>query len=189
MASKKITLKQVGTDNDIIIDERDIISYVNQVDKIVGGATDATQVDHLEDTGASFDTLGIVVGTIVQNTTDNTSARVVAVVSATELELDADIFVSGENYVIGAENRLEYDADGAGPSFHNVGDSAAAVVAGGSPTAFITGDGVLVNANRVHSLVDNGTGCDINYRAMGVTMRVVNTTDSKATVLAAINGL
>ena len=85
MASKKITLKQTGTSNDIVIDERDIISYVKQVNAIDSGTTDATQANVLEDTGAAFDTLGIKVGTVVQNTTDDTTARVTEVTSATEL--------------------------------------------------------------------------------------------------------
>lgn len=189
MASKKITLKQTGTSNDIVIDERDIISYVKQVNAIDSGTTDATQANVLEDTGAAFDTLGIKVGTVVQNTTDDTTARVTEVTSATELTLDADIFVSGEDYIIGEEWRLEYDADGASPSFHNSGNSMASVVSQGSPTALVTGDGSFVNADRVHSLTADGSGCDIHYRAMGVDLRVISTTDSKATVLAAINAL
>jgi len=62
------------------------------------GTTTATTTDKLVDVGADFSNVNI--GDIIYNTTDNTSATVVAIDSSTILDISADIFTSPENYTI-----------------------------------------------------------------------------------------
>ncbi|OGS40457.1 MAG: hypothetical protein A3K77_00465 [Euryarchaeota archaeon RBG_13_31_8] len=59
------------------------------------GAADGTSANHLIDSGETFS--AVRVGDQVHNTTDNTYANVTVVASG-DLTLDADIFVSGEDY-------------------------------------------------------------------------------------------
>lgn len=66
------------------------------------GTTTATTTDKLVDSGADFVTAGVQVGDRVQNLTDVTETTVAAVDSATQLEVDDDIFTSGESYRIGS---------------------------------------------------------------------------------------
>lgn len=61
--------------------------------------TDGTTANHLIDSSEDFVAQGILVGARVKNTTDTTYANVTAVASG-DLTLDADIMVSGEQYVI-----------------------------------------------------------------------------------------
>ena len=64
----------------------------------ITGTTTTTTTDKLVDTSEDFS--NVQVGDIVYNTTDNTSATVVAVDSDTILEVSADIFTSSEDYII-----------------------------------------------------------------------------------------
>ncbi len=61
--------------------------------------TDATTANHLKDASEDFVAQGILVGARVKNTTDTTYANVTNVASG-DLTLDADIMVSGKQYVI-----------------------------------------------------------------------------------------
>lgn len=61
--------------------------------------TDGTTANHLIDSSENFVTDGILVGCRVKNTTDTTYANVTAVADG-DLTLDADIMVSGEQYVL-----------------------------------------------------------------------------------------
>ncbi len=61
--------------------------------------TDGTTANHLIDSSENFVAQGILVGARVKNTTDTTYANVTAVDSG-DLTLDADIMVTGEQYVI-----------------------------------------------------------------------------------------
>lgn len=61
--------------------------------------TDGTTSNHLIDSSEDFVTQGILVGARVKNTTDSTYANVTAVANG-DLTLDADIMVSGDQYVI-----------------------------------------------------------------------------------------
>ena len=61
--------------------------------------TDSTTANHLKDASENFVTQGVLVGDTVKNETDTTYALVTAVASG-DLTLDADIMVSGENYII-----------------------------------------------------------------------------------------
>ena len=64
------------------------------------GTADGTSANKLVDSTATFALDGVIVGAIVRNTTDNTYASVTAIDSETQLSLDANIFVSGETYII-----------------------------------------------------------------------------------------
>ncbi len=66
------------------------------------GTADGTTASHLIDSGVNFDTGGLArVGDYIYNSTDDTYAQITAVADG-DLTLDADIFVSGESYEIGA---------------------------------------------------------------------------------------
>lgn len=67
--------------------------------KIVSSAT-STVVGELNDTNADFIKAGVVFGDIIHNTTDETKATVTKVVSATVLEISANIMATAEHYVI-----------------------------------------------------------------------------------------
>ena len=69
-------------------------------DVLVTSTTDGTTSDKLVDTTVNFSTLGIAAGDKIINTTDNTTANVTAVDSATVLSIDSDIMASGEDYII-----------------------------------------------------------------------------------------
>lgn len=62
------------------------------------GVTDGTGTNELIDSSANFTTN--LLGSIVVNTTDNTIANVIGFTNNTKLILDADIFVSGDEYSI-----------------------------------------------------------------------------------------
>lgn len=71
--------------------------YATPVDN---GTTDgATTANKLIQSGQNFTTT-VAVGYLVKNTTDNTTAKVTAVDSDTQLSLDTDIMATGENYEI-----------------------------------------------------------------------------------------
>lgn len=63
------------------------------------GTTDGVAANKLIDSGQNFLTT-VEVGMSVKNTTDTTSTIVASVDSDTQLTLDDDIFISGENYQI-----------------------------------------------------------------------------------------
>ena len=67
---------------------------------VSSGTADGTGTKKLVDSGATFLTDGVLIGHVAQNSTDDTTAVVIAV-AETALELDSDIFVSGETYVVG----------------------------------------------------------------------------------------
>ena len=63
------------------------------------GTASATTTNKLVDASAAFTTL-IAVGDVVENTTDNTTAKITAIDSATQVTLDNNIMASGEIYRI-----------------------------------------------------------------------------------------
>lgn len=71
---------------------------VRVVESDTNGTTDGVSANKLVDSTASF--TADLIEKIVYNTTDDTTARVLAVDSATQLTLSADIFTSGEGYFI-----------------------------------------------------------------------------------------
>ena len=93
MAYQKL---QVGTGVDVI--KSDTVNIPTVSGPSASGTTDGVDTNKLVDSAASFDSN--VLGYIVYNTTDNTSAYVTGVDSATQLNLSADIMASGENYVL-----------------------------------------------------------------------------------------
>lgn len=94
-----------GRDYIMLVDGTDGYAYngtnFSQINDVDSGTTDGTTASKLVDSGATFSSLGVTVGTRVFNDTDTTTALVTAVDSETTLSLDADIFVSGEDYTIG----------------------------------------------------------------------------------------
>ena len=65
------------------------------------GTADSNTENHLVDSGATFQTDGVQVGSIVKNTTDTTYGYVTVVNSETDLTLDSDVFPDGnENYSV-----------------------------------------------------------------------------------------
>lgn len=76
-----------------------VVAWLKTFAEADSGTTDSTSADHLIQSGQNFETT-IKVGMIVHNTTDDTFANVTAVNSDTDLTIDSDIIISGENYVI-----------------------------------------------------------------------------------------
>ena len=79
---------------------RGFFDLVNSPDLIVSSTTTATTSNKLTDTNVNFTTLGVAAGDKIINTTDNTSAIVSAVDSATALSISSDIMASGEKYLL-----------------------------------------------------------------------------------------
>jgi hypothetical protein len=76
----------------------DTVNIPNPAGLGMTGTTDGTDTDQLIDSTANFTTN--LLGAIVVNTTDNSSANVVGFVNSGILILDSDKFVSGEGYAI-----------------------------------------------------------------------------------------
>jgi hypothetical protein len=76
----------------------DTVNIPNPAGLGVTGTTDGTISGSIVDTTATFTTN--LLGAIVVNTTDNTIANVIGFKDSTTIEIDADIFVSGEGYAI-----------------------------------------------------------------------------------------
>lgn len=70
--------------------------------------TDATTAFKLKDATIDFDSLGVLVGDVAINRTDDTHALVTAKDVVGELTLDADIFVLGELYSIVEPHEFEF---------------------------------------------------------------------------------
>lgn len=68
-------------------------------EEVIGTAT-STVAGKLTSTVGDFVNQGVKIGYVVRNTTDGTSATIIAIESATTLLLNADIFTSGETYSI-----------------------------------------------------------------------------------------
>ena len=89
-------------------DDTNLAKYVKDTKCVViastytvdSGTADGTSANQLVDSGATFLSIGVEIGHVAQNTTDNTSSVVIAV-SEGALELEDDIFVSGDTYVVG----------------------------------------------------------------------------------------
>lgn len=129
------------------------IDEANGAQKETGSAT-STSANHLVDSTANFTGAGVDVGDEVWNSTDNTFALVTVVNSATDLTLSADIFTSGENYIIQGEFT------------HNIGDTdmGSTDAANLDPVAnpVIAGDNTFEKYQKLHvtamggsSLIDN----------------------------------
>jgi len=69
-------------------------------DVLVTSTTDGTTASKLVDSAVNFTTLSIAAGDKIINLTDNTTANVTAVDSATTLSISSDIMVSGDEYTI-----------------------------------------------------------------------------------------
>jgi hypothetical protein len=69
---------------------------------IVSGAASATSANHLVDAAATFISHNIKIGMVIENLTDNTFAKVSAIDSEIDLQIDTDIMANLEKYKIGA---------------------------------------------------------------------------------------
>lgn len=76
-----------------------IMAWLKTFAEADSGTTTSTSANHLVQTGQNFQTT-ISVGMVVKNTTDSTYSYVTAVNSDTDLTLNDDIIISGEDYVI-----------------------------------------------------------------------------------------
>ena len=77
-------------------------SYMKQHTTVkTSGTTDSTTADKLEDSGADFVTDAVAAGMWVHNTTDDTWAMITAVDDLNTLSVSGNIFITGENYIIG----------------------------------------------------------------------------------------
>lgn len=77
-----------------------IIPWAKTFYKVTNGTTDGTTASKLINSGDTFVTDGVTKSMIVLNTTDTTETYVTAVDSETQLSVNDDIFVSGENYEV-----------------------------------------------------------------------------------------
>jgi len=77
----------------------------------ISGSATSTLTLALIASAANFITSGVTIGSIVRNTTSGASAVVVAVVSQTQLSLNADIFVSGNAYSIFVGSETDFLLD------------------------------------------------------------------------------
>jgi hypothetical protein len=76
----------------------DTVNIPNPAGLGMTGTTDGTGTNELIDSSANFTTN--LLGAIIVNTTDSTIANVIGFTNNTKLILDADIFVSGDEYSI-----------------------------------------------------------------------------------------
>lgn len=67
---------------------------------LITSTTDGTTANKLVDSTETFVTKGVAIGYTVKNTTDTTYALVTAIDSETQLALDKDIMITGEDYII-----------------------------------------------------------------------------------------
>jgi hypothetical protein len=124
--------------------------------KRVTGQNDAVVVAYLQDTGTDFTYYGVKAGDVVYNTTTGQSAKVLKVVGANDLLLNANIFlVLSEDYVIYS---MELSEDGPVLFVGTGGDLN--IVTSGGDTVLLTN---LANASYVPIMVkgvqSTGTTC------------------------------
>ena len=74
------------------------------------GTADATEANMLHDADGGFDANDV--GKTVKNTTDTTYTRVITLIDSGQLELEDDIFVSGETYDMYDAWKYWYNTDG-----------------------------------------------------------------------------
>jgi hypothetical protein len=78
------------------------------LDELDRGTTTATTANKLVDSTQNF-TDTAQVGSFIKNTTDTTTASVINIDSDTQLELDADIMASGDNYIVFAKPYVVFE--------------------------------------------------------------------------------
>jgi len=78
--------------------ESNTVNIPNPAGLGMTGTSDGTVSGSIVDSTATFTTN--LLGAIIVNTTDSTTANVIGFTDSTTLVLDADIFVSGEDYAI-----------------------------------------------------------------------------------------
>ncbi len=78
--------------------QSDTVNIPNPAGLGTTGTTTAAITDSIEDNTANFTTN--LLGAIIVNTTGNTIANIIGFKDSTSLDLDADIFASGDGYAI-----------------------------------------------------------------------------------------
>lgn len=103
-----VTAKGVTiTSGDIVVSAEEGNVDIGQPVARSTGTADTDTAGYLEDTGATFQADGVVIGDIAMNTTDNFFAIVEGVDSETELNLTHDVFPDGnEVYIVASGNGL-----------------------------------------------------------------------------------
>jgi len=84
------------------------ISKEQKLDELDRGTTTSASTGKLIDSTQNFQTTAQI-DSFVKNTTDNTTTTVNAIDSNTQLDLDADIMASGENYIIYAKPYVVFE--------------------------------------------------------------------------------
>ena len=107
----------------------DTINISNPASRVISSTTTATTANKLTDSAGLFTTTNLVhIGDVIINTTDNTTATVTAVDSATALSISADIMANTETYKI----------------FHKAGDGYTLYIGGaGNISMEIGGDTIV----------------------------------------------
>lgn len=98
--------------NTPIIPVNGVTHYLKNLFTVASGAADTDQADKLIDSGATFITAGVEVGTYVYNSTDSTWAIVASVDSETQITLRADLksgSVVTDLFPLGSENYVIYN--------------------------------------------------------------------------------
>lgn len=81
---------------------RKVRATLVSISAIVSGSATSTSANHLVDTAATFISHNIKTGMVVENYTDDTFAKVTAIDSETDCQIDTDIMANTESYKIGA---------------------------------------------------------------------------------------
>lgn len=127
------------------------------------GTTDGTTANKLVDSTQNFSAGGRVsVGDRVRNTTDDTEALITNIDSDTQLSLDADIMVSGENYRIVSTTRAPVQLTNAGSaSYMDIQDNGLLV------SKMDVSDATSADSGNNSTLWDFGVVMDLDRHAVG----------------------
>lgn len=132
----------------------DTIDIANPASRIISSAATATTANKLVDSAGAFTTTyPVAIGDIIINTTDNTTATVTAIDSATTLSISANIMADTETYEI-------FRKKGDGYNLYIGGAGNISVVVGGDTRVFtgiIGGTFFPVHVTRVNSTLTTCT--------------------------------
>jgi len=92
------TLVFVYDDEDALVDPTSVLVSLIGADGLRSSTATATTANHLIDTNGQFTAKDV--GKTIYNSTDKTTAKITAYTSSSDVTLDTDIMVNGENYEI-----------------------------------------------------------------------------------------
>ena len=92
------TLVYVYDDEDALVDPTSVLVSLIDADGLRSSTATATTANHLIDTNGQFTAKDV--GKTIYNSTDKTTAKITAYTSSSDVTLNADIMVNGENYEI-----------------------------------------------------------------------------------------